>query len=384
MFYDALSHWRRMSLDLTAASRWRCISRLDVCHAMSLWRMHMRRAIAALLLTFLGVTSVLGETCNLTKTFTQPDIDHDTKKKVTRKVLYDDKSIVFSAKMRVDADGGPRTYSAKDPTGTLCDPQKHPENANKDPSSLGCAMDTVCVGVNVQTPTGTLDYHQCPALQNAFRRLRDADWELPGYKLLPVGVEMEDDKNGIPCLDVNETYLVSTSSTPSGEGGGKCEQKKWLDTLVPSIVVPKCWASAYRKKKPHECQSYPMPGFDPGVETGDLVALRGRSSHRATYAVIGDLGPNTKLGEASVGLLMKAAGHSQPPTYVRAANALDGLEQLDVIIFKGTKYTKPLNIAHADDMAKAAEDTLTNWTGNPATSMKQLEACAQIVAPPHH
>jgi hypothetical protein len=81
---------------------------------------------------------------------------------------------------------------------------------------------------------------------------------------------------------------------------------------------------------------------------------------------------------------MKAAGHSQPPTYVRAANALDGLEQFDVIIFKGTKYTKPLNLAHADDMAKAAEDTLTNWTGNPATSMKQLEACGQIVAPPHH
>ena len=34
-----------------------------------------------------------------------------------RKVLYSSDALVFSAKMRVDADGGPNAYSAKDPDG---------------------------------------------------------------------------------------------------------------------------------------------------------------------------------------------------------------------------------------------------------------------------
>ena len=111
--------------------------------------------------------------------------------------------------------------------------------------------------------------------------------------------------------------------------------------MVPSIVVPKCWSNAYRKENPKTCAALPAPGVTPDVEVGDLVALSGRSSGKSGYAVIGDLGPNGKLGEASVGLLMQAAGWTKPPAYLAATNSLDGLEQFDVVVLKNTKYGKP-------------------------------------------
>jgi hypothetical protein len=343
----------------------------------------MKRVTAVAFCVVLNSWNVaFAETCGLTQSFKQADFDRDTNKPVQRKVLFDDSVVVFSAKMRVDADGGPRTYSAKDPGGTLCNPKLHPENIGKDPGALGCAMDTLCVGANIQVPGGAVyDYRSCSKLQDAFRIIRDSNWNPPpGYKLISVGIEMKDAAKGIPCIDANSAYFVSTSSTRSGEGGKRCEQKKWLDTLVPSIVAPKCWSNAYRENNPKDCASLPMPGIVPDVDTGDLVALRGRNGGRLTFGVIGDLGPNKKLGEASVGMLMKAAGLTEPPTYVAAANKLDGLEQFDVVVFKRTKFEKPLTLANAEDMAKVAEGAFKNWTGDVAKSREKLAACGASVS----
>jgi hypothetical protein len=191
-------------------------------------------------------TPAAPQSCNMPKSFTQRDPDG------ARKVIYSSDALVFSAKMRVDADGGPNAYSAKDPDGRLCDPKYHPENTGKDPIALGCAMDTVCVGVNIKVPDGrTLDYTQCPELQTAFRLIRDSHWNPPaGYELQGVGIEMK--SRNLPCIDADGAYIVSTSSTPSGLGGGACDQSKYLDTLVPSIVVPKCWSNRYRSDPKHK------------------------------------------------------------------------------------------------------------------------------------
>lgn len=327
-------------------------------------------------------TIAQAEICGIPESFKQPDIDRITNKTVQRKVLIDENVLVFSALMRVDADGGPKAYSARDPDGTLCDPKRHPENVGKDPIALGCAMDSVCDGVNIQAPGGAiLDYRSCPALQTAFRLVRDAHWQGPaGYKLISVGIEMKNAAKGLPCIDDNSTYFVSTSSTPSGEGGKRCEQKKWLDTLVPSIVVPKCWSNAYRDQNPKDCAKLPAPGVVPDLETGDLVVLRGRKAGSLTFGVIGDLGPNKKLGEASVGMLMKAAGQKDPPTYRSATDALDGAERFDVVVFKRTQFGKPLTLVNADEMAKVAESTFSAWTGDIAKSSAKLAACGASVS----
>ena len=236
--------------------------------------MQRTSALIAILLSTLSTNASMAapQGCDISASFEQKD------PRGARTVLTSPDALVFSTTMHVDADGGPHAYSAKDPDGTLCNPKDHPENKGKDPISLGCAMDTVCDGLNITLPDKrTLDYRTCPELLSVFRMIRDADWKPPtGYHIEPVGIEMRD--GNLPCLDANETYIVSPSSTPSGEGGGRCEQKKYLDTLVPSIVVPKCWSNAYRAENPKTCASLPAPGVIPDVEVGDLVALNGRSS----------------------------------------------------------------------------------------------------------
>jgi hypothetical protein len=330
--------------------------------------------IIAFLTSFGGSSA---ETCGLTQSFEQADRDRDTNKPITRKVLFDSKVIVFSVPMHVDADGGPHTYGAKDPAGTLCDPKYHPENVGKDPIALGCAIDSVCDGVSIAVPGGqTLDYRSCSPLLKAFALIRDSQWNPPkGYLLLSVGIEMRDKGKGIPCVDPSGNYLVSTSSTPSGVPGKQCEQQKWLDTMVPSIVVPECWSVDYRKNNPKDCAVLPAPGMTPDIDPGDLVALRGQKSGNMTYGVIGDLGPNSKLGEASVGLLTKAAGQKGAPTYRRATDALDGLETFDVIVFKGTLYDKSMTPDNQQEMEKAAQKAFESWTGNLRQSAAALAAC---------
>ena len=98
------------------------------------------------------------------------------------------------------------------------------------------------------------------------------------------------------------------------------------------------------------------------------------------YAIIGDLGSNRKLGEASVGLLMQAAGWNTPPAYLRAS--LDRLEQFDVVIFKNAVYGKPLTVANVPDMANVAEDTFRHWGGDLAGAEQRLAVCGRIVSPP--
>jgi hypothetical protein len=322
-----------------------------------------------------GAASVAAaQDCSMHASFTQSD------PRGARTVLFDESSLVFSSKMKVDADGGPHTYSAKDPAGNLCDPRAHQENANKDPAALGCALGSVCVGLEIRTPKGAvLDYKNCPSLLLAFRRVRDSKWSPPvGWELRPIGIEMR--TRNVPCLDENGAYITSTSSTPSGVGGGLCDQKKWLDTTVPSIVVPKCWSNAYRGQNPRSCANVPAPGIKPDVEVGDLVALRGRSSGKTLYAVIGDLGPNSQLGEASVGLLMQAAGQVERPTYLRATNLLDQREQFDAVIFKHSQYEKPLALANTNEMAAAAEDAFKSWGGNLTDAEKRLSVCGNAAS----
>jgi hypothetical protein len=117
------------------------------------------------------------------------------------------------------------------------------------------------------------------------------------------------------------------------------------------------------------------------LKSGDLVALSGRSSGKSWYAIIGDLGPNGKLGEASVGLLMQAARWAKPPAYLAATDSLDGLEQFDVVVLKNTKYGKPMTVANAPDMATVAQEAFKRWGGGLVTARQRLTACGRSVSP---
>ncbi|WP_204320008.1 glycoside hydrolase family 75 protein, partial [Klebsiella pneumoniae] len=66
-----------------------------------------------------------------------------------------------------------------------------------------------------------------------------------------------------------------------------------------------------------ECASIVAPADAPDLTSGDLVAVvPRRGPARVVFGVVGDTGPNRKLGEASVGMLMRLSGSSQRPRFL--------------------------------------------------------------------
>jgi hypothetical protein len=335
--------------------------------------------------------------CPLQSSFVQADVDpvwDDVLKKTvsvksSRDVLFDGQVVVFSEFMAVDADGAARTYSAKDPVANLCDPHDHPENVGKDPAALGCAMDNICEGITMRVPAGKggfkiLDSGSCSQIPDAFRKAMANNWEAPDGTRIEsgIGVEMKDADKGVPCIDKDNAYMVS-KTVPSGVAGKACEQQKWLNSLVPFIVVPQCWTKVYRTEPKHaqNC-AYLKDDTAPDLSAGDLVALLSRTTGDAPiFALIGDAGPNGKLGEASIGLLMKSEGKTAAPTYLKATNWYDRRKKFDVAIFRGTKYTKPVTIESYQEIESAAADKFKKWSGGEETSRALLAACGAKASP---
>ncbi len=341
--------------------------------------------------------------CPLTSSFLQPDSDpvwddqlnENKTVQSNRTVLFDNNVVVFSEFMAVDADGSAHTYSAKDPMGELCNPDLHPENIGKDPVVLGCAMDRLCYGVKMRVPDGqggyrVVDDSSCSKVAAAFQKSQAENW-LPadGTRLAATaGIEMKDKE--APCIDENGAYLVS-KTFPSGVASTACEQKKWLDSLVPFIVVPQCWTKTYRADNPKTC-AYLKQANGPDLAPGDLVALLSRKPGDAPiFALIGDTGPNGKLGEASIGLLMRSEGKKEPPTYVSQSKKdkpdrpptdwYDRKKKFDVVIFRGEPYANPITVDTYSVIEKAAHKKFTDWVGNDNASIARLTACGLKASP---
>jgi hypothetical protein len=72
----------------------------------------MRRAFAVTFACVFGIAAqsivAVAQDCGMSSSFKQKD------PRGVRTVLFDPSSLVFSTKMRVDVDGGPLAYSAKD------------------------------------------------------------------------------------------------------------------------------------------------------------------------------------------------------------------------------------------------------------------------------
>jgi hypothetical protein len=258
-------------------------------------------------------------------------------------------------------------------------------------------MDKLCYGLTMQVPDGhggftELDSGACGDLVVAFKHALANNWRPDDGTRIKRGVGIETKKNpndpndnSEPCIDSNKAYMTS-KTVPSGVAGGACEQQKWLDSLVPFIVVPKCWTKAYRtysEANKQICAQYLTSGNEPDLAAGDLVALLSRKAgDKPIYALIGDAGPNYKLGEASIGLLMKSEGKSVPPTYVAASDWYDRRKKFDVVIFRGTKYGKPITIGNYGDIEKSALDKLKVWVGgDEAAGLARLAACGAKASP---
>jgi hypothetical protein len=245
-------------------------------------------------------------------------------------------------------------------------------------------MNTVCNGANVlkKKADGTvdkIDYSRCKELREAFAAIRNANpkW-LPadGSRIEFYAVETKGqtgDKKYVPCEGENG-FLVSTASTASGVSAGvACEQKKFLDALVPSIVAPMCWTKAYRARNRNKCKNLLPEQAALDLQPGDLVAVAA-SDGEVKFGVIGDTGPNLKLGEASVGMHMQLRGKPEPRTR-KETNALSGTAVYDVVIFRNSAVGGAITPEATEAMIAAAKAKFETWGGGVGAARSQLRLC---------
>jgi hypothetical protein len=318
------------------------------------------------------------QTCGLNTEFLQPDVEGQ--RTLQRRVLVSPEAVVFSERLHVNTDGHVRSYNANDLLGDRCGRLA----ANADPYASGCAMNTVCNGVNVlkKKSDGTvdkIDYSRCPELREAFAAIRDANpkW-LPadGSRIEFYAVETKGrsgDSKHVPCEGENG-FLVSMASTASGVSAGvACEQKKFLDALVPSIVAPMCWTKAYRARNPKICKNLLPEQAALDLQPGDLVAVAA-SDGEVKFGVIGDTGPNRKLGEASVGMHMQLRGKPEPRTR-KETNALGGASVYDVVIFRKSAVGGAITPEATGAMIAAAKAKFEAWGGGAGAARSRLRLC---------
>ncbi len=337
----------------------------------------MKRVVVSAIILQLSSASFAAEVCPLASKFYQPAKDD---KKIVR---YNQSAVVFKASFRVDTDGNARSYSAVDPTGLKCGT---PKFKDKDPLASGCAMDSLCNGLKMYGPLkGGKPTHfgseNCPALLSLFKRYRDSGYALTdGTRIDPSGsiaVHMEGSLKGQPC-ETAEGLLVSMTSAMSGLSSGECKQEQYLDSAIPYLVVPKCWSASYRASNATECKKELPEASVIDVAPGDLVAMRkSGDAGEPHFAIVGDLGPNRKLGEASVGFHMAAAGVKTLPRTVKESDAYDDDTPYEVAIFRSSAIPgQVLTLETYEKSAQAAKTLFEQWRNKGMSGSSILRACA--------
>jgi hypothetical protein len=366
----------------------------------------MRRQFALMVFVTLFPLGAAAETkCDLPMSGIQSSDCTDKEKEkgkasCPRTLLYDQNAIVFSSGLHVDTDGNIRAYSAQDPFGSKCSGLP----ASADPMVKGCAMDTVCNAVSVKIPqpgggTTTLpgyikgDKKACGRMVAKFEEIRDKKW-LPedgsrvDFKQVIATQGKDGDQRHVPC-EVNG-FLVSKASTPSGvPGKDRCDPVQWVDSAVPSVVVPQCWSTDYRNKDENveKCSAHLKAKNFPDVQPGDLVALRwAKKPKQLFYVLVGDMGPVSTIGEASVGFHIYRNGKEPPfaakqlPFTHAQADRLDAFEQqFEIVVFPGSALKGiTLTPENFSAIKKASQDAFAKWgaEGREAVAVEKLKACA--------
>lgn len=210
----------------------------------------------------------------------------------------DARALMFTSQMMVNTDGAPDAY--------------HPDDDG---------ITHLCNGISVGP---------------------DCDWKarcMPDYRKAkeegfkgPTKIcffAMVTDKEGVPLVQTEDQpkpgYFISTTALTQP---GVLPQKPqaYLDShQIPYIVIPVKWNR--------------REGYQ-GIKLGDYAVVLRKSNRKISYAIVGDLGPNNKLGEASINV-HQALGNDPFMMRYGKRRAMRGIDKMDVIylIFPGSRKT---------------------------------------------
>lgn len=300
-------------------------------------------AIGALLLTLSSAAYAVE--CGMAQAFKQPD--GNAKRGFTS--VWSDKdtsSLLFIESLNVNTDGTRRSYSVEDFWG-----EKNALN------NLCNAMSDGCKGLSEGEMKNRRIITQKASAEG---------WPEAQLKKTKISALIIPLKNGKPCPPENG-YLVSATALHKPKISDVCDISNYVDALVtPALVLPKNpsrWVLSEFAKR--------------NAKVGDLVVAMVPGTSQPVYAVVGDTGPVTELGEGSIALngrLLEKT--SLPVNYfeVRGKREFAGrawtVPQAIVIVFPGTRdETNPLMTPDRIDVA--AKTRFDSWGG-----VERMNSCA--------
>jgi Fungal chitosanase of glycosyl hydrolase group 75 len=291
------------------------------------------------------------------------------------------------SRIAVDADGSGRAYHPEDPLGSgVCEAVTGPDGK---PHLKGiCALDQFSSG-GAHVFSGTQKLTKDAFVSNwlsMWPRIRDRS--LKPVVLADVVPDMPrefyffhwrerrltaffkhniipKDHEGYPCRyqaadGARNGYFISSTTLeanakPRADG---CAPNRYLDSeVVPFIVLPK-------------------GGFGK-VQVGDIAVVRYKD--RLVYAVVGDAGPATKLGEGSIALNAKLLGKFGEPVLNMKATwklDIDSGGPVSILVLGGTHDNLNGNYS-PQNIELVARREFARWGGGP-DPLARFEACRAI------
>ncbi len=250
------------------------------------------------------------QTCGLAGSFAHP-----TRNEGTKTVLTGGGALAYRSDYAVNTDGARNSYHPDDPFGRE-----------------GLAINTICNGADAVTADGVRhDYRACRALVDTFRKARAEGWTAPGgARMRFYAMATEDQQRHVPCLQPDGAF-VSTTSLVADPGQGKCNAARYLDAnSVNFIIRPGRQAFATA-----------------GMQLGDLAVVMDPRSGRTVFAVVGDTGPATGLGEGSVAVGQRLAGRTSLPR-TRAETYAYAMRDIVTVVLPGEPMGAPFTQTRID------------------------------------
>jgi len=288
------------------------------------------------------------------------------------------------SRVAVDADGAGRAYHPEDPLGKgVCERMT---DADGKPTLSGiCALDQFSSG-GAYIFSGTQKLSKETFVSNwltMWPKIRDrslksvvlADvypdvpkdfyffhWRERGLTAFFKSNIIPKDREGYPCRygpadGLRNGYFISatTLETDTAHRADGCAPHRYLDAeRVPFIVLPK-------------------GGFG-RVEVGDIAIVWRKE--KVVYAVVGDAGPATKLGEASIALnamLLGKFGEPFPNMKATWSLDIDSGGPVSILVLGGTHRNLRGDYAPANVEAVARQE-LAHWNGH-GDPLRRFEAC---------
>jgi hypothetical protein len=313
----------------------------------------MKRLITIVILLLMNVFAIAQSFVPDTTLFFK-----ETPIKSFKRINSKENIIIYKTSLRLNTDGAPKSY--------------HPRDLRADSLALNLIINGMAVyrksdGFCISIPDkGIIDYHEkykdtkkrpsdftkeekIQMIRRAYKVIEDFianDYNQPSeYEIFWKSVFVN--KDGRPCIfssGENKGYFASMTAVDNGniKDKGECDCNYYLDaTKIPAIVLPKGKNALSLL----------------GAKKENLVIAYNPETKKVTYAIIGDTGPASNLGEGNILMNQSLLKNVQYETNRQSINRALNISKSIIICVIPTESTSHLK-PYSEEKIKAECE---NW-----------------------